>query len=82
MLNLVLLRYSCSNREVKQDVDVGGVRVGEVNVLDERHLFENIFVFFALMQSAIDNRECERIRRVGRESWRHGVNGLLISRVI
>ncbi|MBT9161352.1 MAG: hypothetical protein DDT26_02657 [Dehalococcoidia bacterium] len=43
-------------REVKQDFDVGSVRVDEIDVFDQGDLFKYILEFITLMQTAVDYR--------------------------
>ena len=48
-------------RQVRQDVKVGTVRIHNVNVLDECHLFKHIKVSVALTRSAVDNGKGQRV---------------------
>ena len=58
-------------RQVKQNFDVGAMRIGDADVFNQRDFFQHVLGFIAFMQTAIDNGERKRIAMPEQKHDRH-----------
>ncbi|MCI0539937.1 MAG: hypothetical protein L0Z50_32430 [Verrucomicrobiales bacterium] len=58
-------------REVTEDIDVGADRIGKVEILDKRDLFQHVLGLVAFVEAAVYDGERERVAMPEQEQDRH-----------